>query len=82
MNTLNYGETNLNQEKNQDLSRTKQQMLEDREVARLSEELGRLSEFEEQNKERMKEIAHILVQHYLHPNNNKDDLQRKKEKVE
>lgn len=57
-------------------------MLEDREVARLSEELGRLSEFEEQNKERMKEIAHILVQHYLHPNDNKDDLQRKEEKVE
>lgn len=57
-------------------------MLEDREVARLSQELWELSEFEEQNKERMKEIAHILVQHYLHPNDNKDGLQRKKEKVE
>ncbi len=62
--------------------KTKEQMLEDREVARLSQELWELSEFEEQNKERMKEIAHILVQHYLHPNNNKDGLQRKKEKVE
>lgn len=62
--------------------KTKEQMLEDREVARLSQELWELSEFEEQNIERMKEIAHILVQHYLHPNDNKDGLQRKKEKVE
>lgn len=62
--------------------KTKEQMLEDREVARLSQELWELSEFEEQNKERMKEIAHILVQHYLHPNDNKDGLQRKKEEVE
>lgn len=62
--------------------KTKEQMLEDREVARLSQELWELSEFEEQNKERIKEIAHILVQHYLHPNDNKDGLQRKKEKVE
>lgn len=57
-------------------------MLEDREVARLSQELWELSEFEEQNMERMKEIAHILVQHYLYPNNNKNGLQemmRKKE---
>ena len=62
--------------------KTKEQMLEDREVARLSQELWELSEFEEQNKERMKEIAHILVQHYLHPNDNKNGLQemmRKKE---
>lgn len=57
-------------------------MLEDREVARLSQELWELSEFEEQNKERMKEIAHILVQHYLHPNDNKDGLQGKEKKVE
>lgn len=28
-------------------------------------ELNELSEFEEQNLERMKEIAHILVQHYM-----------------
>lgn len=61
--------------------KTREQMLEDREVARLSEELWRLSEFEEQNMERMKEIAHILVQHYLHPNDNKDGLQRKKEEI-
>lgn len=57
-------------------------MLDELQVRALSEELWELSESEEQNKERMKEIAHILVQHYLHPNNNKDDLQRKKEKVE
>lgn len=62
--------------------KTKEQMLQDWEVARLSEELWRLSEFEDQNKERMKEIAHILVDHYLHHNQNKDGLQRKKEKVE
>lgn len=62
--------------------KTKEQMLEDREVARLSQELWELSEFEEQNKERMKEIAHILVQHYLHPNDNKNGLQMKKEEVE
>ena len=61
--------------------KTKEQMLEDREVARLSQELWELSEFEEQNKERMKEIAHILVQHYLHPNDNKDGLQRKEEEI-
>lgn len=41
-------------------------MLEDREVQRLSSELGRLSEFEEQNKERMLEIARVLVDHYMH----------------
>ena len=62
--------------------KTKEQMLQDWEVKRLSSELGRLSEFEDQNKERMKEIAHILVDHYLHRNQNKDGLQRKKEKVE
>ena len=64
--------------------KTKEQMLEDREVERLSSELGRLSEFEEQNKERMKEIAHVLVNHYLHRNQNKDGLQEmmRKEEVE
>ena len=64
--------------------KTKEQMLEDREVERLSSELGRLSEFEDQNKERMKEIAHILVDHYLHRNQNKDGLQKmmRKEEVE
>lgn len=57
-------------------------MLDELQVQALSEELWELSEHEEQNMERMKEIAHILVQHYLHPNDNKDGLQRKKEKVE
>lgn len=67
MNTLKCGEINLSQEKNQDLSRTKQQMLEDREVKRLANELASLSEFEEQNIWRMKEIAHVLVDHFMHP---------------
>lgn len=57
-------------------------MLDELQVQALSEELWELSEHEEQNMKRMKEIAHILVQHYLHPNDNKDGLQRKKEKVE
>ena len=35
------------------------------EADRLSEELWELSEFEEQNIERMKEIAHILVTYYM-----------------
>ena len=57
--------------------------MEKQERDRLIQELAELSEFEEQNKERMKEIAHILVQHYLHPNDNKNGLQemRMKEKV-
>lgn len=59
------------------LNRTKEQMLEDREVKRLSEELWRLSEFEEQNKERMLEIAKVLVDHYLHRNQNKSWLAKK-----
>ena len=35
------------------------------EIDRLIYELNELSEFEEQNKERMKEIAHILVTYYM-----------------
>jgi hypothetical protein len=35
------------------------------EVDELIKELNDLSEFEEQNKERMKEIAHILVSYYM-----------------
>jgi len=35
------------------------------EAERLSEELWELSEFEEQNIERMKEIAHVLVAYYM-----------------
>lgn len=35
------------------------------EADRLSEELWELSEFEEQNLERMKEIAHVLVAYYM-----------------
>lgn len=35
------------------------------EADRLSEELGELSENEEKNIERMKEIAHVLVAYYM-----------------
>lgn len=35
------------------------------EADRLSEELWELSEFEQQNFERMKEIAHVLVAYYM-----------------
>ncbi len=41
--------------------------MEKKELDELVKELNELSEFEEQNLERMKEIAHILVQHYLPP---------------
>lgn len=34
-------------------------------IDRLIYELNELSEFEEQNKERMKEIAHVLVAYYM-----------------
>jgi hypothetical protein len=39
--------------------------MEKEEVDGLIKELNDLSEFEEQNKERMKEIAHILVSYYM-----------------
>ena len=35
------------------------------EVNKLVEELNELSEFEKQNLERMKEIAHVLVAYYM-----------------
>lgn len=35
------------------------------EAEKLSEELWELSEFEEKNKERMKEIAKVLVAYYM-----------------
>jgi hypothetical protein len=35
------------------------------EVNKLVEELNQLSEFEKQNIERMKEIAHVLVTYYM-----------------
>ena len=60
-------------------------MLDQLEIQALSEELWELSEHEEQNMERMKEIAHILVQNYLYPNHNNHGLQEKggmKKKVE
>ena len=34
---------------------------------KLIQELADLSESEDQNMDRMKEIAHILVQEYMHP---------------
>lgn len=57
-------------------------MLDDLQVKALTEELWELSEHEEQNIARMKEIAHVLVNHYLHRNDNENGLQRKEEKVE
>jgi hypothetical protein len=39
--------------------------MEKSEVDKLIEELNDLSEFEEQNKERMREIAHILCDFYM-----------------
>ena len=36
-----------------------------KEIDKLIKELNELSEFEGQNKERMKEIAHILVSYYM-----------------
>ena len=41
------------------------------EIDKLIKEINELSEFEEQNKERMKEIAHVLVNFYI-PNKNKN----------
>jgi hypothetical protein len=39
--------------------------MEKEEVDELIKELNNLSEFERQNLERMKEIAHILVSYYM-----------------
>ena len=47
------------------------------EINKLIKELNELSEFEEQNKERMKEIAHILVCYYMWWWNNVKDAENK-----
>jgi hypothetical protein len=39
--------------------------MEKQEINKLVEELNQLSEFEKQNIERMKEIAHVLVTYYM-----------------
>ena len=39
--------------------------MDQREVDELVKELNELSEFEKQNLERMKEIAHVLVAYYM-----------------
>ena len=44
--------------------------MEKQEIDKLVKELNELSEFEEQNKARMLEIAHILCDFYM-PNRNK-----------
>jgi hypothetical protein len=41
------------------------------EIDKLVKEINELSEFEEQNKERMKEIAKVLVDYYLPKKNDK-----------
>lgn len=54
--------------------------MKDSERQALILELNKLSEFEEQNLERMKEIAHVLVADYMHNDsrgNNWKDLSRK-----
>lgn len=45
--------------------------MDDSERQALVAELNRLSEFEEQNLERMKEIAHVLVANYMHKDDNR-----------
>lgn len=45
--------------------------MEKEKINELIKELNELSEFEEQNKARMKEIAHVLVAHYMHKDKNK-----------
>ena len=45
--------------------------MDDSERQALVAELNKLSEFEEQNLERMKEIAHVLVANYMHKNDNR-----------
>jgi len=40
------------------------QSMEKAELDSLVKELNALSEFEEQNKQRMLEIAHVLIMHY------------------
>lgn len=61
--------------------KTKEQMLEDREVAKLSEELWELSEHGEQNMKRMKEIASILVYKYNHPDIQDSEPEKKKPRI-
>jgi hypothetical protein len=39
--------------------------MEKEKINELIKELNELSEFEQQNKERMKEIAHVLVAYYM-----------------
>lgn len=45
--------------------------MDDSERQALVAELNRLSEFEEQNLERTKEIAHVLVVNYMHKDDNR-----------
>ena len=40
-------------------------IMEKEKINELIKELNELSEFEDQNKERMKEIAHVLVAYYM-----------------
>ena len=47
------------------------------EADKLIKELNELSEFEEQNKERMKEIAHVLVAYYMWWWNTVKDAEKK-----
>ena len=55
--------------------------MEDSERQALILELNKLSEFEEQNLERMKEIAHVLVADYMHKDG-RTTKQANRERVE
>ncbi len=55
--------------------------MKDSERQALILELNKLSEFEEQNLERMKEIAHVLVADYMHKDG-RTTKQADKERVE
>lgn len=47
----------------------------------LIQELNDLSEFEEQNKERMREIASILVDEYYHPDIQEAEPEKQKKRI-
>ena len=55
--------------------------MEKQERDKLIQELAELSEFEEQNKDRMKEIASILVYEYNHPDIQDSEPEKKKPRI-
>lgn len=55
--------------------------MEKQERDKLIQELAELSEFEEQNKDRMREIASILVYEYNHPDIQDSEPEKKKPRI-